>query len=124
MAMKKPRLNRIRLPRDPLFRLLAINGMAGLGVAALVLGGIFFGNIGNLRVLVMTTEEPFLPVLMLAFGLFITLGSVVMGSAIMLLGEGGQSDGSPRRIRLRAARGALQPLPVRAGTQRRNDLHR
>lgn len=119
MAPTKFGLSRMRLPRDPLFRLLLVNGLAGLGIAALVLGGIFLGNIGNLRVLVMTADDPVLPVLMLAFGLFITLGSVVMGSAIMLLGEGGRGGGSPRRLRLPITEGALKPLPVTANAHRR-----
>jgi hypothetical protein len=88
--------HRIALPKDPLFRLLAINGLAGIGIAGLVLGGIFLANIGNLRVLVQRAEDPVIPVVMLAFGLVITLGSVVIGSAIMLLGDndrGGRASG-------------------------------
>ena len=85
------------LKQDPLLRLIAINGVAGVGVAMLVMGGIFWTNIGNLRVLVAGAEDPVLPVLMLAFALVITLGSVVIGSAIMLLGrKGGNRSGGPR----------------------------
>jgi len=124
MGPTKLGMNRMRLPRDPLFRLLAVNGLAGLGVAALVLGGIFLGNIGNLRVLVMTADDPVLPVIMLACGLFITLGSVVMGSAIMLLGEGGRGGGSPRRLHLPAGEGVLKPLPVTANAHRRHGQFR
>ena len=47
LSMKGP--VRLKLPRDPLFRLLAVNGLAGTAIAGLVLGGIFLGNIGNLR---------------------------------------------------------------------------
>lgn len=110
---------RVRLPRDPLFRLLAVNGLAGLGIAALVLGGILLTNIGNLRVLVMTAEDPVIPVLMLAFGLVITLGSVVMGSAIMLLGENGRGGGTPRKRYPRHGHGKLQPVRVNASGSRR-----
>lgn len=81
------------LKQDPLIRLIAINGVAGVGVAMLVMGGIFWTNIGNLRVLVAGAEDPVLPVLMLAFALVITLGSVVIGSAIMLLGRNNRSGG-------------------------------
>lgn len=102
------------MPKDPLFRLLAINGLAGMAVAILVLGGIFAANIGNLRSLVLSADDPVLPVLMLAFALVITLGSVVIGSAIMLLGDTGGSGGSGRR-RLRAAPiGQLVPATVPA----------
>ncbi|MEM5584157.1 hypothetical protein WNZ15_16970 [Roseibium sp. AS2] len=109
---------RIALPRDPLFRLLAVNLLAGICIAALVLGGIFAGNIGNLRVLVQGAEDPVLPVLMLAFGLVITLGSVVIGSAIMLLGQTGRSGGPPRRERPGADGAVLQPVPVRGDSHR------
>ena len=117
-----------KLPRDPLFRLLAVNGLAGTAIAGLVLGGIFLGNIGNLRVLVMSAEDPVLPVIMLAFGLFITLGSVVMGSAIMLLGDngrGGNGGGRVSKHRQPVFFGEqLKPVPVPVRANRRDDLHR
>jgi hypothetical protein len=124
MASTKPGLRRILLPRDPLFRLLAVNGIAGLGIAALVLGGIFYANIGNLRVLVMTAEDLVLPVLMLACGFIVTLGSVVIGSAIMLLGDSGRNGGTPRQLRLPASEGNLKPVPVSAAVRRRNGVSR
>nr|WP_319386979.1 hypothetical protein [uncultured Roseibium sp.] len=101
-----------KLKDDPLLRLIAINGVAGVGVAMLVMGGIFWTNVGNLRVLVSGAEDPVLPVLMLAFALVITLGSVVIGSAIMLLGRqhgnGGAQGGKP----LHAWTGSPQGTPV------------
>lgn len=103
------------LPKDPLFRLLAINGAAGVFVALLVLGGIFWANIGNLRVLVVNAEDPVLPILMLAFGLIITLGSVVIGSAVMLLGEKDGGNGTPRKLPPLQLGTALQPAHVNAG---------
>jgi len=125
-SMKGP--VRLKLPRDPLFRLLAVNGLAGTAIAGLVLGGIFLGNIGNLRVLVMSAEDPVLPVIMLAFGLFITLGSVVMGSAIMLLGETGRSGkgggGAARRRLPISFTGQMKPVPVPARADRGHDLRR
>ncbi|MGX1497575.1 hypothetical protein ACSSV1_002611 [Labrenzia sp. MBR-25] len=121
-------LVRLKLPKDPLFRLLAVNGLAGMAIAGLVLGGIFLGNIGNLRVLVMSAEDPVLPVIMLAFGLFITLGSVVMGSAIMLLGDNGRNGngrgGAARRRLPVFFTGQLKPVPVPAKAGCRHDLRR
>ncbi|EFO29591.1 conserved hypothetical protein [Roseibium sp. TrichSKD4] len=75
----------IRGPSNPLLRLLYINGLIGVGISGLLLGGIFFSNIGNLRTLVMNADDPVLPVVMLAFALVITIGSVVMGTAVMML---------------------------------------
>ncbi|MCX2723194.1 hypothetical protein [Roseibium salinum] len=78
-----------------MLRLIVINGVAGIGIAGLVLGGLFGANIGNLRTLVLSADNPVLPLLMLAFGMVVTLGSVVVGSAIMLLG-GNSSQGGRR----------------------------
>ncbi|POF28827.1 hypothetical protein CLV41_11177 [Roseibium marinum] len=108
----------LKLPRDPLFRLLAINGIAGIAIAGLVLVGIFWANIGNLRVLVVNSDDPVLPVLMLAFALVITLGSVVIGSAIMLLGETDAGGATPLRTGRMRLKNELKPLPVAAGSRR------
>lgn len=113
-------LGAARLPRDPLFRLLAINGAAGVAIAAIVLAGIFLANIGNLRELVMTSDNPVLPVIMLAFGLIITLGSVVMGSAIMLVGNSGGGGGTMRPLGKRGSGHNLQPARVSAVSHRRD----
>lgn len=115
--------HRLALPRDPLLRLLVINGCAGAAVAALVLTGIFLGNIGNLRVLVVSAEDPVVPVVMLALGLLITLGSVVMGSAIMLVGRDEVGRGRPGRrmpglAGLLRAEPALKPVSARASRPR------
>ncbi|KZM47802.1 hypothetical protein [Labrenzia sp. OB1] len=109
---------RLKLPRDPLFRLLAINGIAGVAVAGLVLSGIFWSNIGNLRVLVLNSEDPVLPVVMLAVALVITLGSVVIGSAIMLLGESDTGGAPPLRYGRMPVKSDLKTLPVVAGGRR------
>ena len=117
MTMKQAKLGNM-MPKDPLFRLLLINGLAGAAIAALVFVGIFAANIGNLRVLVFSAEDPIIPMVMLAFGLAITLVSVVIGSAIMLLGETGKG-GRPGGRRVKLDRGDLVPLPARAIAQRR-----
>ncbi|WP_299814586.1 hypothetical protein [uncultured Roseibium sp.] len=111
-------VGRLKLPRDPLFRLLAINATAGIAVAGLVLAGIFWANIGNLRVLVLNSDDPVLPVIMLAIALVITLGSVVIGSAIMLLGENDAGGATPSRSRPMRMKNDLKPLPVAAGGRR------
>ncbi|WP_420410920.1 hypothetical protein [Roseibium sp.] len=111
------------LPQDPFFRLLAINGLTGLGISGLVLGGIFYSNIGNLTVLVQGDESPVVPVLMLAAGLVITLGSVVVGSAIMLLGaSGGNGKPGPKLPELFSLEPAPVPVPMRAQSARRSRI--
>lgn len=112
MARSDKDTKRLGLPEDPLLRLLAINGVAGIGIAILVLAGIFLTNIGNLRDLVLAADNPLLPVAMLGFGLVITLGSVVMGSAIMLLGDNDRPGGTPRRTEGAWLNGDLQPQPI------------
>lgn len=84
-----------RLPRNPLFRLLVVNGILGVFISLLFLAGVFWANIGNLRVLVLNADDPVLPVIMLAVSLVITLGSVVMGSAVMMLKQDATSDNRP-----------------------------
>lgn len=101
-----------RVLQEPLLRLLAINGAAGVVIALLVLGAIFWSNIGNLRVLVLTAENPVVPVVMLAVGLIITLGSVVMGSAVMLLGERERGGGASGKRSGFGADVRLQPVRV------------
>lgn len=100
------------MPRDPLFRLLLINGMIGLAIAATVFAGIFYANIGNLRVLVGGAENPFVPIVMLAAGLIITLVSVVTGSAIMLVGASDQKGGGKGLRFPLAPQPQLKPIPV------------
>lgn len=114
-----------RFRNDPLIRLVAINGAAGVCIAMLVMGGIFWANIGNLRVLVSKAEDPVLPVLMLAFALVITLGSVVIGSAIMLLGRQEHRGNPPGGKLLQALTADFQDAdayaPVRSGGTRKTD---
>lgn len=124
MINNKHFADRLSLPKDPLFRLLAINGLAGTVVAGLVLGGIFTANIGNLRDLVLSAEDPVLPVVMLAFGLVITLGSVVIGSAIMLLGENGGPGGKARKSKPVRTGGHHELVPVRVPAKPGRNLHR
>ncbi|CTQ61740.1 hypothetical protein IWQ55_003808 [Labrenzia sp. EL_208] len=117
MAVKTRSFGLVRLFDEPLFRLIAINGAAGIVIAILVLAGIFWSNIGNLRNLVLNADDPVLPVLMLAFGLVITLGSVVIGSAIMLLGKEDRGGGTAFRLPEVDKGSALQPVRVTTRSQ-------
>lgn len=114
---------KIHLPQNPLFRLLLINGVIGVFVSLLVLGGLFWTNVGNLRTLVMASSEPLLPIIMLAAGLVITLGSVVMGSAVMMMKtqDGpGKTGGKMMKIAegLNGRKGKMVPVTVPARPKR------
>jgi hypothetical protein len=79
--------------RQPLFRLLAVNLALGTATAVLMLGGLLALNPHGLRDLIFADRSPGLALGLLLFGLFITFGSVVMGSAIMAIGSGGRGGG-------------------------------
>lgn len=118
------RLSFFCLPANPLLRLLAINGAIGVAIAIVLLAGVFWTNTGHLRDLVEHAENPVLPVVMLAVGLIITIGSVVMGSAIMLLPSDDRRPGSGKGTAWIAPRshGDLVPIrvTVRARSRERN----
>lgn len=75
-----------RLLRQPLFRLLAINLAIGITLAALLVGGLLALNPGGLRDLILADASPGTALALLLFGFVVTLGSTVMGSAIMAMG--------------------------------------
>lgn len=102
------------LPENPLFRLLAINGVIGFAVSMLAFGGLLASNAAGLRDLIANAEDPVVPLVLLAFGLLITLGSAVMGSAIMSLSSD-EDAGSGRRDRIE---GELIPIRVHATVRR------
>lgn len=78
------------LLREPLLRLLAVNGLAGASVAVLMLGGLLALNPGGLRDLMLADRDGGIALALLLFGLIVTFGSVAMGSAIMALGGRGK----------------------------------
>jgi hypothetical protein len=83
------------LLRLPLLRLLAINLAAGLGVAALIVGGLLALDPGGLRHLVFDDRAPGVALALLVMSFFITFGSAAMGTAIMALGR--RDDDQPPR---------------------------
>jgi hypothetical protein len=72
--------------RQPLIRLLAVNLLAGMGVAVLMLGGLLTLNPHGLRDLILSDRAGVTALALLAFGLLVTFGSAAMGTAIMALG--------------------------------------
>ncbi|WP_306030261.1 hypothetical protein [Stappia sp. MMSF_3263] len=99
---------------SPFFRLLAINWLIGAFVAVLVLGGLLWFDTGHLRSLMLASEQPWLPALVLLFGLMITLCSAAMGAAIMALPSGdSRSGGGGRSRHSRPLAPALVAVPAR-----------
>jgi hypothetical protein len=91
---------------QPLIRLLAVNLLGGVAVAALMLGGLLALDPANLRELIFADRDPAAALAPLAFGLLITFGSAAMGSAIMALGarEERRGGGTPARVEIRMHR--------------------
>lgn len=100
---------------QPFFRLLAINWLIGAFAAAIVLGGLMWLDTGGLRSLIMASDQPWLPVVVLLAGLMITLCSAAMGAAIMALPSepGGDRGRRARGGTQLALEPALVPVPVR-----------
>jgi hypothetical protein len=106
---------RLRLPRakallrQPLLRLLAVNLLAGIVVAVLMLGGLMALNPFRLRDLILADAAGGAALGMLFFGFIITFGSMAMATAIMTLGakprddghQGGRRRRVPVRVRVR-----------------------
>lgn len=92
----------VRLLRQPLFRLLAINLAIGIAIAGLMLGGLLAINPGRLRELILADRDGYAALGLLAFGLVVTFGSVAMGTAIMALGRTPRADGGGGGLRERA----------------------
>jgi len=97
----------VRLARQPLIRLLAVNLLGGAAVAGLMLCGLLALNPGNLRGLILADRAPATALALLAFGFLITFGSAAMGTAIMTLGK-------ERKRRDQGGKGQPAAAPVRA----------
>ena len=85
------------LLRQPLIRLLAVNLAGGFAAALLMLGGLLALNPGNLRALILADRMGVIALGLLLFGLTVTLGSVAMGSAVMMLGSERKQGGGGKR---------------------------
>lgn len=76
-----------RLLQVPLLKLLAINLVGGALLALLVVGALVLLDSHGLGRLILQDRSPVLAIGLLLFGFVITLGSWVMGTAIMQLGR-------------------------------------
>ncbi len=93
------------LLRQPLFRLLAVNLAFGMVAAVLMLAGLLALNPHGLRDLILSDRSPAVALGLLLFGFIITFGSVVMGTAIMAIGNEGSSGGNTNFARTGALEG-------------------
>ena len=73
-------------PAMPLLRLLGVNCAAGIAVAMLAVGGLLALH-DQLRALIFADHSPGVALALLSGGFIVTFASVMMGSAIMQLGE-------------------------------------
>jgi hypothetical protein len=89
------------MPRDPLHRLLAVNGISGAVLAAAFVVALFWLNIAGLGALLGNDREPALVVAVVLFGFVITFASVMMGTAIMMQSgkdDSGDDDGHGTKL--------------------------
>ena len=93
--------------RAPLFRLLAINLAVGVSIAALLVGGLLWLDLGGLRHLIFADRSPAVALLLLLFGFVVTFGSTAMGTAIMAIGQSETEDN-------RSGDGGTVPVVVRS----------
>ena len=77
------------LPRNPLFRLLAVAWLQGCAVAVLFEAALLAADVGGLRGLIAASQQPLLALSLLFAGLLITFTSVSMGAAIIDVGRHG-----------------------------------
>lgn len=109
----------MRLPRDPLHRLLAINAASGIALALLVVGALLWLDTGRLATLIGKDEAPLIALFLITGGFIVTVASVMMGSAIMMLGKRERQETSPPCL---PPGSSLRVVPVKAPA--RNGLPR
>jgi hypothetical protein len=96
------------LPRQPLFRLLAINAMAGVALAAIVVTAVLALDVSHIGTMLLKDRNPAVALAVLFGSFVVTCASVMMGTAIMMLARDG--EGPDRGLR---QHGELVPIPVR-----------
>ena len=96
-----------------LFKLLARNLVMGIIAGWVTLALLLATNTAGLADIVFASANPVLPIAILAFGFFITFGSLAMGAAIMMLPYGENTKkGGPKVHTLMAALRKFLPRPV------------
>ena len=75
-----------------LFKLLARNLVLGIIAGWISLATLIISNTGGLYDIIFVSNNPLLPLILLAFGFALTFGSLAMGAAIMMLPYDSNSD--------------------------------
>ena len=110
------------LPKSKLLRFLAINALIGGLVGIVVTVALVATDAHRLGTLIFASEDPVLPIAMLAFGFIITLGSTAMGWAIMSLPYDNDPKSGHRKERApdkESVVGQLRPIRVTASAATR-----
>lgn len=100
---------------QPLLRLLLINWLIGAGVAVVLVAVVLVTDTARLRTLMFSSAEPWLPLLLLFFGFFVTMCSVAMGTAVMMLP--GDDDDESGGGSAAATVPIGEPIPVRVAAR-------
>ena len=103
------------VPRH-LLKLLLAHALAGAAAAVVLVAALVAVDAHGLGTLVMQSETPLLPLALLTFGFIVTLSSVAMGAAVMLLPGRDESGGGRSRG---PVDGELIPVRVPARSRRR-----
>lgn len=115
-----------RLRDEPLLRLLAVNGLIGAAVATALAAVVLVTDTAHLRTLIFASNEPWIGIALLFFGFLVTMGSVAMGTAVMLLPKDDDDDDGPgggsklEVLTLPQFAPPMTPVPVRAGSGARS----
>lgn len=102
------------MPRH-LLRLLGLNALAGAGAAVVLVALLVAFDAHGLGTLMARSETPLLPLAVLTFGFVVTLSSVAMGAAVMLLPRDDQQPHGTAKVPV----GELVPVRVAARAKRR-----
>lgn len=76
------------LPKNPLFRLLIVSWLHGLGITVFFEAALLSANIGGLLSIILASSQPLLALGLVFFGLLVTFTSVSMGAAVITLPYG------------------------------------